>query len=141
MANEILSWIVDAIKRSDKEDEAIVAVTHGFMAAAILRPAWGKTLAATVAMLDATLDPSTKKLEALIDRGYSNGVFRAAPSPLLSMQIRAIQALAISNADTDAHSIEALSETCEAILRLLGRTPAEAEATVKNTVSRRDSTA
>lgn len=107
----------------------------------MLRPAWGKTLAATVAMLDATLDPSTEKLEALIDRGYSNDVFRVAPSPLLSMQIRAIQALAISNADTDAHSIEALSETCEAILRLLGRTPTEAKATAKNTVRRRDSTA
>ena len=136
VANEIVTTIVEAIKSLDKEDEAIVAITYAFMATAIRRPSWGKTLAATVAMLDATLDPSSEKLEKLIDQGYSSGIFRVAATPLLSLQVRAIQALVISKGETYTQCNEALSETCEAILRLLGRTPAEAEATVRTTLGK-----
>ena len=136
VANEIVTTISETIKQLNKEDEAIVAATYSFMAAAIRKPSWGKTLAATVVMLDATLDPSSEKLEKLISQGYSNGIFRVSVTPLLSLQVRAIQALAISKAETKSNSNDALSETCEAILRLLGRTPAEAEATVKNTLGK-----
>ena len=134
VATEIVTTISETIKRLNNEDEAIVAAIYAFMAAAIRKPSWGKTLAATVAMLDATLDPSAKKLDMLIDRGYAGGVFRVPATPLLSLQVWAIQALAISKAQTN--STDALSETCEAILRLLGRTPAEAEATVKTTLGK-----
>lgn len=134
VANEIVSTIFETIKRMNREDEAIVAATYAFMAAAIRRPSWGKTLVATVAMLDATLDPSSEKLERLIAQGHSNGIFRVSVTPLLSLQARAIQALAISKAETSSSDV--LSETCEAVLRLLGRTPTEAEAAVKSTLGK-----
>ena len=134
VAHEIVATISDTIKRLDVADEAIVAATYSFMAAAIKRPSWAKTLAATVVMLDATIDPSSAKLEQLIAQGYSSGIFRVPVTPLLSLQVRAIQALAISKAEASSNA--ALSQTCEAILRLLGRTPAEAEAAVKTTLGR-----
>ncbi|PHS03586.1 MAG: hypothetical protein COA78_17635 [Blastopirellula sp.] len=132
VANEIVEMIIETINRPDKDDEAMAVTVYAFMAAAIAHPSWSKTLSATVGMLDSGIDQSSRNLEMLIERGRANSVFRVAVTPLLSLQVRAIQALAISTVNTDSDIRNTLTDTCEAVLRLLGRTPDEASTAVKS---------
>ncbi|MCP5087650.1 MAG: TetR/AcrR family transcriptional regulator [Rhodobacteraceae bacterium] len=133
VASEVIEKVILSSERPEKDDEAVVAAIYAFMAAAIAVPAWGKILSETVEMLSSNVDGSSEKLEEQIKRGVSNGVFRVSVTPLLSLQVRAIQALAIRTSDNASKSNESLGETCEAVLRLLGRTPDEARAAVKST--------
>ncbi len=132
VAGEIVEMIVETIDRPDKDDEAMATAIYTFMATAIARPSWSKILSATIGMLDAGVDQSSKRLEMQIEQGISNGVFRVQMTPLISSQVRALQALTISTIDIESDYRPALAETCEAVLRLLGRSPAEARIAVKS---------
>ncbi len=132
VADEIVAEIIKTIDMPAKDDEAMAAIIYAFMAAAITIPSWSKMLYATVGMLDSRVDRSSKRLEMQIERGVSNGVFRVSVTPLLSLQVRAIQALAIKTTNIDSDFRDTLSETCEAVLRLLGRSSSEAAAAVKS---------
>ena len=96
-------------------------------------------MVATAGLVEGKSMKPLGELEGLLKEGFAKGVFRIEITDLLSHQIRALQAVTIMKNLKTGLNLQELLSTCEAVLRLLGRTPDEAQTSIINLTSKIES--
>ncbi len=131
ITSEVFQVLETGPARPEQEDQALVMGLMMFMDIAIGIPAWGHVLVATAGLVEGRSVKPIGALEEMLRAGHSKGIFRVEVTDLLSHQIRALQSVAITKNLTGEVDRSDLIATCEAVLRVLGRTAEEAHGVVR----------
>ena len=126
IAAEVSRQLDTDMTEIDDAPSRVVTATRRFINIVLAEPDWAALLISGTEHLPQLRDDASQYLRADLERGVAQGRFEIEVSGFLLKQILALIQVAVSSqllAGLDARQTD---QTCEAILRMLGLTPADA---------------
>jgi AcrR family transcriptional regulator len=130
IAQVIADEIAEMVAEVDDGVGKIVLSTDAFVKRALEMPDWAKLIVSASRNFGEIRNDIGKHLRADVARAVEQGKLSEVPNRLLFEQIGALVALAIEVQVARGRDEQVGRQTCEAILRLLGMTPARAHRAV-----------